>query len=158
MISLSVVDNLSAPSATDAMTMVSYTNEDPTISSVAVTDNGGGNYDLVYDIDDPDFLANAQISGFESLKVDLYDGDTNTFLQNLDTAVESTAAGTGLSSNVNLADGNYFLRVTDNGVTGLFADSAFQILAAAVPEPSTIAIWSMLGIVFGWFTIRRRRK
>jgi len=168
-ISLAVVDkegaaNDPAADAPDNSLEVTYQNSAPSVTLDSAENQGGGDWKLTFDVSDPDFAANSEVFGFESVSVDLLDDGNNTVAA--DIVGPLTSDGTDLMATVNLMGemaSQFFIRVTDNGLGGtsgaaLTADSdTFSTAVAAIPEPASLALWSLIGLCLGGYVLRRRK-
>ena len=80
----------------------------------------------------------------------------------LEEEIELIFAAGGLNgqfANVPLTDGEFEFEDSEGNSFTLIQDEFGLFLsAAAVPEPTTIAIWGLLGLGVGVFIVRQRRK
>ncbi|MBX7074793.1 MAG: hypothetical protein K1X71_16755 [Pirellulales bacterium] len=153
---------------------VGYTNAAPTVGAATATPQLGG--DLLVDaiFNDSDLVVNSHISGFESL---LYEFDTTaaatggdvgdgflTGITLVSEAVNGSLSGLFTESQLLGLFGSYgphtmYANVTD--LAGGFDSQAINFVlepTSVVPEPASLAIWSLLGLAAIAAHRRSRRR
>ncbi len=156
---LTVTDSGGLTDGPDSLTL-SYDNAETTATVTA--SNGGAQIDVT--INDADLQVADDTPGFsESILVDLIDGDGLTMRP---TDVVDSETNNDLSYTLSQAEIDDIL--ANDGLIQLLVDPQFggngetiDIDIAAlqvVPEPASVAIWSLLGLALGGFALRRGRK